>query len=242
MQSNMDEFSPERVASLWSTFHQECRALILSGIYDSEPAEDLPKLLAKLDNFYEIYATIGLTADIPDRFHSLAKVEWPALLFALDSHSVGDRLGACLDGLAGLTARPPSAPSLPSSCLATHAAFLEHVSSCAITLKEYKPPFETLGCFQTFLGPLQQALGSEMYVMEEFRVTDPVLTEVAAIIEALDRWMVVERMGRQLHAEIEYGFLRVLGKVKDHLEKLRKDLATVLATNKKLQALNAKNE
>jgi hypothetical protein len=57
--------------------------------------------------------------------------------------------------------------------------------------------------------------------MAESRVADRVVTEVAASVEGLGRWMAVEPMGRQLHAKMEYSFLYVLGKVKDHVRKMR---------------------
>jgi hypothetical protein len=50
-------------------------------------------------------------------------------------------------------------------------------------------------------------LSSELYVIAESRVADPVVTEVVAIVEALGRWIAVERMGRQLHARFHPLFL-----------------------------------
>jgi hypothetical protein len=48
-----------------------------------------------------------------------------------------------------------------------------------------------------------------------------------AIVEVLDRWMAVERMGTQLHTKMECSFLYVLGKAKNYVGKMRNSLAAI---------------
>jgi hypothetical protein len=99
------------------------------------------------------------------------------------------------------------------------------ITCWAAASEAYELSFDTLAYFQKPLRPFQPFLSSELYVMTESRVADPVVTQVAAIVEVLGRWIAVERMGRQLHTKMECSFLYVLGKAKDHVGKMRNSLA-----------------
>jgi hypothetical protein len=108
-----------------------------------------------------------------------------------------------------------------------HEDFRMHITCLTAASEACEPSFDTLAYFQKPLRPFHPLLSSELYVMAESRVADPVVTEVTAIVEALGRWTAVERIGRQLHAEMECSFLYVLGKAKDHGGKMRNSLAVI---------------
>jgi hypothetical protein len=54
---------------------------------------------------------------------------------------------------------------------------------------------------------LQQALGAELQILRDLEVDARPATDLAAVVDLMDRWINVNQMGSQIKAEMEYSFL-----------------------------------